>query len=118
MKNDYLLKRVGYAVSGIIESLRSENSFRLQAAALILVVLVLIVTQPAPIWWALLLLTSGGVLAVELINTAVEKLIDHLHPDQHAVLKTVKDTLAGAVLVMSLTALLVFAAFIWSRISP
>ena len=118
MKNDYLLKRFGYAVSGIVESLRSENSFRLQVAGLILVVFILFVTQPAPIWWALLLLTSGGVLAVELINTAVEKLIDHLHPDQHATLKIVKDTLAGAVLVMSLTAFLIFASFIWSRISP
>lgn len=64
----------------------------------------------------LLLLTSGGVLTAELINTAVEKLVDHLHPDQHPVLKIVKDTLAGAVLVMSITAIFVFIMFLLSRI--
>ncbi len=48
-------------------------------------------------------------IALEPINTAVEKLIDHVHPDQHAIVGIVKDTLAGAVLVMSATPLLVFA---------
>jgi undecaprenol kinase len=116
MKNHNVLKRLGYAFSGIIASLRSEQSFCIQMGGLVLVIVVLLVMQPPPVWWALLLLTSGCVLATELINTAVEKLVDHLHPDQHSTLKTVKDTLAGAVLVMSVTALLVFAAFLWSRL--
>lgn len=118
MKNDRLLKRFGYAATGIRISLRSESSFRIQVMGLAFVVAVLILTQPSPVWWALLLLVSGGVLAVELLNTAIEKLIDHLHPDHHASLAVVKDTLAGAVLVMSMTALAVFAAFVWSRIYP
>ena len=117
MKNHSLLRRIQYACAGIKASWQSENSFRLQVGALTLVVILLLTTKPDAAWWALLLLTSGGVLAAELINSAVEKLIDHLHPGQHATLKTVKDTLAGAVLVMSIAALLVFAAFLWSRIS-
>ncbi|MDE3016952.1 MAG: diacylglycerol kinase [Pseudomonadota bacterium] len=117
MKNGNLLQRIEYALSGLKESWNSEQSFRIQVGGFAFVIMVLYITQPSTVWWALLLLTSGGVLAMELINTAVEKLIDHLHPDQHPVLKTVKDTLAGAVLVMSITALLVFAAFLWSRIS-
>ncbi|MDE3017106.1 MAG: diacylglycerol kinase [Pseudomonadota bacterium] len=117
MKNHNLLQRLGYAWSGLETSWKSEKSFRTQMGGLVFVIVVLLVMQPSPVWWALLLLTSGGVLAAELMNTAVEKLVDHLYPDQHPTLKTVKDTLAGAVLVMSVTALLVFAAFLWSRIS-
>ena len=116
MKNHKLLKRLGYAFSGIVSSLRSEKSFRTQMGGLAFVIIVLLVMQPSPFWWALLLLTSGGVLTAELINTAVEKLVDHLHPDQHPVLKIVKDTLAGAVLVMSITAIFVFIMFLLSRI--
>lgn len=114
MKNHNMLKRLGYAFSGIAASLRSEQSFRIQIVGLTFVIVVLFFTQPPPVWWALLLLTSGCVLTIELINTAVEKLIDHLHPNQHPTLKIVKDTLAGAVLVMSITALVAFAAFLWS----
>jgi undecaprenol kinase len=118
MKNHNLLRGLGYAWSGLKASLQSESSFRIQIAALVFVVILLLATKPAPVWWASLLLASGGVLAAELINTAIEKLIDDLHPNQHPLLKTVKDTLAGAVLVMAVTALLVFALFLWSGISP
>lgn len=116
MKNHNLLQRLGYAWSGLKTSWSSEKSFRTQVGGFVFVIVVLFVTQPNPVWWALLLLTSGGVLTAELINTAVEKLLDHLHPDQHPMLKTVKDTLAGAVLVISVTALLVFSTFLWSRL--
>lgn len=116
MKNDRLVERFGYAFSGIIASLRSESSFRLQMIGLGFVLVVLIIARPSPAWWALLLLSSGGVLAAELLNTAVEKLIDHIHPDRHPALTIIKDTLAGAVLIMSITALVVFASFIWSRL--
>jgi undecaprenol kinase len=118
MKNAALHIRLRQALSGIVASLRCENSFRTHAIGLVFVIVVLLATRPAPIWWATLLLTSGCVLAIELINTALEKLIDHLHPDQHPSLKIVKDTLAGAVLVMSVIALVVFGAFLWTRTGP
>jgi undecaprenol kinase len=52
-----------------------------------------------------------------LVNTAVEKLIDHVHPDQHEIVGIVKDTLAGAVLTLSVTSLLTFAAFVVSLLT-
>jgi undecaprenol kinase len=52
------------------------------------------------------------VLAMELVNTAVEHLADHLHPDQHPRIKIVKDCAAAAVLVTSLGALCVAVAFV------
>ena len=114
MKNRNFLHRLGYALTGLTISFRTERTFRTLVAGLAFVVLVLLATRPAPIWWAILLLTAGAVVALELVNTAVEKLIDHVHPDQHAIVGIVKDTLAGAVLAMSVTSLLVFAAFVLS----
>ena len=114
MKNRHFGYRLGYALAGIRISWRTERTFRTLVAGFMFVVAVLLATRPAPIWWAVLLLTAGLVVALELINTAVEKLIDHVHPDQHEIVGIVKDTLAGAVLAMSVTSLLVFAAFVVS----
>lgn len=75
---------------------------------------VLLVLRPAPLWWALTGLMAGLVIAAELVNTALEHLVDHLHPEQHPRIKIVKDCAAGAVLVLSLAALWVAAMMLWS----
>jgi diacylglycerol kinase (ATP) len=78
------------------------------------VVALLITLRPAAIWWALLVMNCGLVLAAELFNTALEQALDHLHPDIHPAIKVSKDCAAGAVLVFSLSALVTFLAFLWS----
>lgn len=54
----------------------------------------------------------GMVLAAELFNSALEAALDHLHPERHDAVRIAKDCAAGAVLVLSLTAAAVFAAFL------
>jgi diacylglycerol kinase (ATP) len=53
------------------------------------------------------------VLAVELLNTAVEKLCDRLHPDQNELIGYVKDLGSAAVLMSLLLAGLVWLAALW-----
>jgi len=43
----------------------------------------LILLRPAPVWWAAVLLVTGLVLILELVNSAVEALVDLLHPAIH-----------------------------------
>jgi diacylglycerol kinase len=114
VKNRTFRYRLGFALAGIRTSWQTERTFRTISLGMAFILVVLLVTRPEPLWWAILLLTAGAVVALELINTAVEKLIDHVHPDRHEIVGIVKDTLAGAVLTMSITALLVFAAFVAS----
>jgi len=59
-------------------------------------------------------LTVTVVLGAELVNTAIECLADHLHPEQHPRIKLVKDCAAAAVLVVSLGAVSVALAFLFS----
>lgn len=113
MKNQPIWRRFGYALDGLGASWGSEKSVRAHVMAIAAVAVLLLLLQPAPMWWALFALAAGMMLAVELINTAVEKLVDHLHPDQHSVIKIVKDTLAAAVLVVCLAAGGVALAFLW-----
>ena len=62
-------------------------------------------SDPGFYWAAIFLMVAGLVLSAELINSALEALIDHLHPDIHPEIRIIKDMAAGAVLVFSLTAL-------------
>jgi len=112
MKNKAFHHRLGFALAGILDTLRSENSFRFHVAAACAVLAVLAYLRPPPFWWAIIVLTVMLVLAAELLNTAMEHLADHLHPEQHPRIRMVKDCAAGAVLVVSLGALCVAAAFV------
>ena len=80
----------------------------------LLPVAVLVLLRPAAIWWALLLMNCGLVLGAELMNTALEQTIDHLHPEIHPAIKVAKDCAAGAVLLFSLSAAGTFLAFLWA----
>ena len=60
--------------------------------------------RPPLVWIALCIVAAGGVLAAELLNTALEHLADRLHPDRHPAIQMAKDCAAGAVLLASLAA--------------
>jgi len=111
-KNQSFLSRLRCAAAGILIGLRAEHSMRMHIAALSLAIGALVILRPEPLWWALLALTSALVMATELINTALEHLVDHLHPEVHPRIRIVKDCAAGAVLIASLGALGVAAAFV------
>lgn len=112
MKNQPFYKRMVFALQGIRSAFYLESSFRLQCLAASVVVLVLAYNRPSALWWALLIMNCGLVLAAELFNTALEHLIDHLHPALHPSIKIAKDCAAGAVLILSLSAAGVFVAFL------
>jgi undecaprenol kinase len=117
MKNQPFARRLVFALTGLRGAWRSEASFKTQVVAAAAVVVALLWLRPAPLWWAITALTVGFVLAAELFNTAVEKLADHLHPAQDPAIKVVKDCAAGAVLMASLAALGVAAAFAYGLLA-
>ena len=111
-KNQRFLLRLRFALAGLRHAVRAENSVKIQLAVLVLVVLALLVLRPSPVWWALVMLASSGVMAAELLNTAVEHLADHLHPEVHPSIRIVKDCAAAAVLIAVLGAVAVGVALL------
>lgn len=112
MKNRSFIERLGFARNGIAAAWRTEASFRWQVAAAGAIVAVLLLVRPEPGWWAILLLLAVLVPALELLNTALERVIDRLHPDYHPELEVAKDCAAGAVLLLAIGSVAVFAAFV------
>jgi diacylglycerol kinase (ATP) len=110
MKNLSFAARLRFAIAGLAYAVSAERSIRTQLLAVVVVLGALLYWRPGPLWWALVLLVSAAVLAAELLNTAVERLADLLHPQQHPQIRVIKDCAAAAVLVLSIGALCVAAA--------
>ncbi len=111
MKGQSFFRRLGFALAGLRTALLREPSFRFHLLAVVVVFAVLAVTRPAPVWWAVGFLAVGLVLVAELLNSALEALADRLHPEQHEQIRAAKDLAAAAVLVASITAVLIALMF-------
>ncbi|KQN40371.1 diacylglycerol kinase [Sphingomonas sp. Leaf407] len=112
MKGRPFRERLGFALSGLRAAWAREASFRTHLGFAAAVLIALLALRPAPIWWALVAITVALVLALELLNGAIEGVIDRLHPDHHREIGIAKDMLAGAVLVAALAALGVAGAVV------
>ena len=66
--------------------------------------------------WCILLLCIGVVIALEIINTAIEHVVDLVSPNYNEIAGKVKDLAAGAVLVFSIIALAVGVLVFWKYI--
>ncbi|WP_226583125.1 diacylglycerol kinase family protein [Halobacillus litoralis] len=91
-----------YAWNGLTIVWKTERNFRIHLSAAVLVLLAAVILGLSAVEWAVLIITISLVLALEMINTIVEKLLDYLAPEQHPVAGAVKDISAGAVLVVSI----------------
>ena len=107
MKNRRFAERLGFAAAGIRLVFAREKSFRSQCALALAAILVTLGLDPEPLWWAAVALSIALVLSFELANSALEYLLDHLHPDRAREIGAAKDAAAAAVLLASLAAALV-----------
>ncbi|MCK5739227.1 diacylglycerol kinase family protein, partial [bacterium] len=87
-----------YAGAGISYLIKSQHNAWLHITITVMVLLSAILLKITRLEWCLITMAIAGVLAVEAMNTAIEKLADALHPDQHPLVGTAKDIAAGAVL--------------------
>jgi undecaprenol kinase len=116
MKNRPFHERLGFALDGIRAVWRSERSFRTQCWCALAAAAVTLALRPGWHWAALIAISTTFVLALELLNSALEYLIDHVHPDIAPAIKQAKDAAAGAVLLASVGALCVGAMMLLSVI--
>ncbi len=93
-----------FAFAGLWYVLRTQRNARVHALASVLVVALAWWLQLQPLEWALLILAMGLVWLTELLNTALEAIVDLVNPEIHPLAKAGKDVGAAAVLIASLAA--------------
>lgn len=95
------------AIEGIIESIRTERNMKFHAFATILVLIVAIFLGIGRIELIALSLSMSFVLVTELLNTAIESIVDLVSPDYNIYAKRAKDVAAGAVFIAAINAVVV-----------
>lgn len=114
---DRIISAFWNSVAGLRWAGRHEAAVRQELLGLVLAV-------PVAVWLAediwLFVALVGSVLlllAVELLNTGLEKLCDHVMPEQHPQIGLVKDLGSAAVGAMLLVVALVWGAALWQAFS-
>ncbi|MGG6309877.1 diacylglycerol kinase [Paenibacillus macerans] len=93
-----------YALEGIAASLKTQRNLRVHVVAAIVVIVAAVGFKLPARDTALLLLVIALVISLELVNTAIEALVDLAAPGWHQLGKIAKDAAAGAVLVAAVFA--------------
>ncbi len=110
MKNfiKFRLKSFKYASRGMVLLIRTEHSIIAQTSLFLMIICMGIFFGISKQDWINQFLAMGLVLATEGINTAVEKLADFVHIEQHPKIGFIKDIAAGAVAFAALFGLIIF----------
>ncbi len=108
-----------FALKGLGHAYRADKSFRMEIIyGLPAYVLIGWFFAPLQHWEALMLVFSYLlILIVELVNTAFEKMLDRLHPEEHEEIGKSKDIAAAGVLVAFVFALFVFGTLLCMRLN-
>jgi diacylglycerol kinase (ATP) len=101
------IKSFGYALNGLKIVLGSQQNFRIHLVVALLVIVSGKLAGLTNLEWCVIVLTISLVLAMEIINTAIEKLVDLVSPDFHPQAGIVKDIAAAAVLLTAIGAVIV-----------
>ena len=96
-----------YAVEGIVHVFRTQKHMRFHFFIVVLVLSIGLLLRLSRIEMAVLFIVVSGVLVAEMMNTAVESVVDMITQSYHPLAKLAKDIAAGAVLIASTTAAIV-----------
>ena len=102
-----------FAIQGFRTALRTERNIKVMLGGAVFAVVMGIVLRFELLEWAIVTLSCGVVIAAELLNTAVETVVDLVSPEYHPLAGRAKDIAAGAVwalcVLVAVVGLLVFA---------
>ncbi|MBI2476913.1 diacylglycerol kinase family protein [Candidatus Uhrbacteria bacterium] len=103
------LKSMRHAARGIQTVFVHESNFRIQVMATLAVLTLAGFVYVRPWELILLILLCASVLTLELFNSVIERMANGLNPRLHPIIRDVKDMMAGAVLLVSLTSVVIGA---------
>jgi diacylglycerol kinase (ATP) len=102
-----LLDSLNYAISGIVHAFKTERNMKIHFAIAILVILASVLTFVTRFELIAVIISITLVFFAEMMNTAIEKVVDMITSKYHELARIAKNMAAGAALVTALNALIV-----------
>jgi diacylglycerol kinase (ATP) len=111
----HIIKAVIWSMAGLKAAWKNELAFRWEATIVLLM-------MPVGLWFgrtaverALLIASSMLILITELLNSAVEAVVDRIGPERHKLSKRAKDLGSAAAFISMITAAVVWALIAYER---
>lgn len=105
--NNKLLKSFSNSISGIILTVTQERNMRIHVFISVIVCVASFWFTLNPLEWLFVLLCIGGMFALEMMNTAIEKVVNLVTMEFHPLAKQAKDIAAGAVFIYAILSVIV-----------
>ena len=118
MRSRSLLWSFDYAIRGIVYTLRTQRNMRLHMIAGVLVFILALLLRVSGLELIALVFAVGLVFVCELMNTAVETVVDLATQTYEPLAGVAKDVAAGAVLISAVTAVSVGYVVFFNRVIP
>jgi diacylglycerol kinase (ATP) len=118
LKPTRFIDSVNCAIEGILYTARTQKHMRHHFLAAVILLIAVLFLRVSPLEFTLLTLSVSFVLFAELMNTAVEAVVDLVSPGFHPLAKIAKDVAAGGVLVAAIGAAVMGYLILSGRIFP
>ena len=105
-----------YSAEGLRACFRSEEAFRIESILSVFLIPLAFILGETALETTMLLFPIVLVLLVELLNSAVEAVVDRVSLDYHELSKKAKDIASGAVFVSLMTFLLIWSVLLFDRL--
>lgn len=117
-KEKSFINSFNYAIQGLIYSLISQNNMRFHYVIATLVIIAMLFFDLTRVESTVILICVSLVIITELINTAIESVVDLVTDEYHELAKIAKDVAAGAVVVSAINALFVGYLLFYDKLNP
>lgn len=101
------IKSFKYAFEGIFTGIKKERNMKIHISIMILVIIFGILLKINKVEWIICITLFGLVISMELINTAIENVVDLITKEKNEQAKIAKDVAAGAVLVSAIASAII-----------
>ena len=107
MHKDPFYKSLSYAISGIISCIKKERNIKIHISVMILVIICGFIFHLSTTEWLICILLFALVISLELVNTAIEAVVDLCSPNYHELAKYAQDVAAGSVLISAIASVVI-----------
>ncbi|PLR31120.1 diacylglycerol kinase [Chimaeribacter californicus] len=111
-----IYKAAGYSVKGVIAAWKNEAAFRQEAIVVIPAMLLAFWLDVSTVERILMVCSLGLILIVEIINSAIEAIVDRIGPELHPLSGRAKDLGSAAVALAIILTLFVWAMVLLPRL--
>lgn len=106
-KNKNILESFKYGFLGLFETIKRERNIKIAFFLIIFGTIISWFLKLSMMEWVVVILMSVIVVSLEMMNTAIEAVVDMVMPNIHPLAKLAKDTAAGAVVLSVVVAFII-----------